>query len=1529
MKPMSPTSKRFRVAFSFAGEKRGFVSKVATILAGRFGESSILYDKYHEAEFARRNLGFLLPNLYREESELIIAVICHEYQKEWCGLEWAAIYDLLKTGRDDQVMLCRFDRAQGAGLYSTAGYLDLDEVTPQYAAARILERLALNEKKPKEYYLASPKAGAGSRPNDRRLQSPRRPAPLKAAEDDRVATIPGFRWLHISDIHFKEDESWDRRATLRALITKVRELKDTGLAPDLVFVTGDIAYSGKAKEYEHAMRFFHELNQVLELDPKDRWFLVPGNHDVDRSRITRAHRAIQAGLTDEMIVEETLRDVDTIRLLSTRLEAYYAFASDFLGPARALQPDRPWRTDMRELAGVTVGILQLNSTWIAEGGDADKANLLIGEAQLREALDATPDAFMRIALMHHPLRNMREFDEHRIESLLTASGGATFLLRGHLHLNRMKLQSSPDGRLYELAAGALYTDEERRPRGFHLGEIDVTQGEARIHLFRFSDDSKGFFAPDNLTYENAPNGICKIRLPLRLENRKTKTTRAISEATRLSFVARYRQASAAYHGHARFIGFPNLATRPNARVSDLFVPLLMKSRIQRTAVGEVRTTQEIAQRLLGPPQSHAPRIVILGDPGSGKTTLSRFLVMLAAGVISMPGVKIEGEPLPLRVPIREFMEKRRDDASLSLVAYLEWQAKSELSLDVPKNFLRDAMAGGRAVLLLDGLDEVGAAEQRDAMRDLIGAFAANHGRLPILITTRIAGYDEAPMAGGANPAEAAGLEAGSSLSLVPVQEGHGLALFNEFVLEKFNDASLETFVTHWYSVQEPTDPVARDRGTADLLAALNADERVRELARTPILATLIAMIHRVEANLPGERAKLYELCVRMLLETWPAQAKRLFHEIDSGLQRAYLESLAFGLQKGRTALSREAVTVARGDLISRLLSIIRKRDRAEEPEESVVKVIERWVDHLERQSGILIEQTTGVYTFLHLSIMEYLAAQGMERELGRDDTVTTIAGDCREGAWREVCLLAVGSHAEDGDFLDAVYDRVVAVADFRRWDFLLRCLREEARFRPEQRESILAQYSASILPQGHWFTDSDLIDQIRRFSVRHGEAVQRWIEHHLDHASGRELAAIALVAMRPDALVVTRRLDLREDRSAAAGALLDFWPGSQLGEWAVGAADTASLLTWSHVASHDLRALRSLAALTQRAPTTAAAILALNARTLRACNEGATNVLRVSEVSRTGGKGLPAHVRVEPGQVTLVVAPRLPLHSRLTDASPRFARNSSRELARDFASDFVISAVLTGDFPASIVFEYVLAFANTFASDFTGTFGNLLVQHSARDFAGAFAPSLLRAFGKAFAKDLQHHFGGGFADAFAIAFAIDTGYGGRNSSTQLRLLRRAASQGEALQIVRALYATFGAEEFIALATMAGNNHFEECAGYFMSRLQNRWLFEVWDAIDARLPPEPTPAQLALYFALGWAQSTTTWAWPDSERWRALFDAGPGEHWLVRSQWHLCKLTEDSTSEEDQAALRAALRDGRRDEELPGYAERLGEILGVE
>jgi tetratricopeptide (TPR) repeat protein len=139
------TTKHFRIAFSFAGEKREFVAKVAAILAKRFGKSAILYDKYHEAPFARSDLGIHLPDLYHDESDLVVLVICKDYEsKEWCGLEWTAIHALIKERKVEDVMLCRFDQALIKGLYSTAGFVELDRKSPDEVAKLIIQRLKAN-----------------------------------------------------------------------------------------------------------------------------------------------------------------------------------------------------------------------------------------------------------------------------------------------------------------------------------------------------------------------------------------------------------------------------------------------------------------------------------------------------------------------------------------------------------------------------------------------------------------------------------------------------------------------------------------------------------------------------------------------------------------------------------------------------------------------------------------------------------------------------------------------------------------------------------------------------------------------------------------------------------------------------------------------------------------------------------------------------------------------------------------------------------------------------------------------------------------------------------------------------------------------------------------------------------------------------------------------------------------------------------------------------------------------------------------
>jgi len=155
--------KRFRIAFSFAGEKRNFISAVADILAKQFGAEKILYDKYHESEFARPDLAFYLPKLYKDNCDLVVTVFCKAYiAKEWCGLEWRAIYSLAKERDDMQILLARFGHAEIEGLFGLAGYINLDQVNATQFADLILERLAFIEGRPRSFY--KPKAENATQP---------------------------------------------------------------------------------------------------------------------------------------------------------------------------------------------------------------------------------------------------------------------------------------------------------------------------------------------------------------------------------------------------------------------------------------------------------------------------------------------------------------------------------------------------------------------------------------------------------------------------------------------------------------------------------------------------------------------------------------------------------------------------------------------------------------------------------------------------------------------------------------------------------------------------------------------------------------------------------------------------------------------------------------------------------------------------------------------------------------------------------------------------------------------------------------------------------------------------------------------------------------------------------------------------------------------------------------------------------------------------------------------------------------------
>ena len=1289
-----------------------------------------------------------------------------------------------------------------------------------------------------------------------------------------IRHLQPLRWLHLSDFHFKAKETWDRRATLTALLKHAKQLRDNDFAPDLVFVTGDIAHSGKHEEYEHAERFFTELANVLELEPRNAFFFVPGNHDVDRGAIGPADAPTIASLNDQAAIEALFEHRSTMELLGRRLENFYAFTERFTGTARGWHSHRPWRVDVLEVNGIRIGVLQLNSAWAS--GTNNENDLLVGEAQLRWALHEAEDAFVRIVLVHHPIADLRDLDRAPLEGLLT-SGDVHFLLRGHLHRTRTTLQTTPDGGVLELAAGASYVSNWDK---LHmLTELNLSTGNADVHLYRYSDQGKGFWAKDTLSYENVPDGIWTVPVPaLRLDNEKQALTTDISDERRATLTARYRMAAAAVHGSVRFIGFADHRPRPNVLVPELFVPLRFEQRHRHDDEKDF-STEDLLRHLLsvpapagtagilpasapgtlrvpaggtpalpaggtpalpagGTPALPAPHAVILGDPGSGKTTLCRYLTVVLAGESPVNDIDVPDNILPLFLPFREYVRECREQKDLSLVDFLVNNSGVQLQLPIAQDYLEKALDNGNAVLILDGLDEVGSADERVTMRERVQAFYKLYPNVSLLLTSRIAGYDEAPMPND----------------------------FIHLVLAPFNDDDLRQFVTHWYNAQEPSDPLARDRGIADLNAALNADRHVRELARNPMLATLIALVHRYEAHLPGERAALYDICVKTLLETWPESRRTSFKEIDARLQRTYLETLAYRMQCSRSSDDRN-VTIERGDLVQRLTEIVREREGDSSPLEETQSLVERWVDFLQKGSGLLVEKQAGVFEFFHLSLMEYLAARGMD---AAEVVEATIAEKFGDQAWREVCLLAVGSKATEKPFLDRLFAKLKEKDG--GWSFLLRCLREEAAFDEEQRSAIIIETGKTLLRQLPWFwtEQQQTIAEILQFSLRHAAWTKTWLESKLGSSTGDDLRG--LVALRHGNKDLPSVLDRRPDTRETALDLLEYWPGSHIGDWAAAHVETVAAFHWARKSPGELQVIRSLS----RASAPAAGLLTALLTTNGNVNWMAANARKeLADHERPGGRGLPTGVLLKSSEVSL-------------------------------SSTTAVSCVLGQQYD----------FASDFASDF------------ARYLASDLASDLARYFASDFARDF-------LATDLSVSMPTPKASSPTVDVNAWEQLRTATDDDQIKTLLSQAFGRITAEAWISLATTAESPHPERVA-YFQRRVQNAWLLYVWPEVDRRFEKANHPDLDALYYTLGFTQATTTWQWPPTERWRTLLGGDPPEHWLPRSQWHLCWHTYAlNNPEENELAvvhrqgIDDALDEGMNDPERRHVAEALRELLPQE
>ena len=141
-KAVDITEHQFDVALSFPGEVRDYVETVAAELERYVGPNSYFYDNNYVSQLARPSFDSLLQDIYRNRSKLIVVFLCSDYQdKEWCGIEFRAVKEIMMERGHDKIMFVKMDDGQVDGVLKTDGYVDGRKFEPAQVAQFIQQRL--------------------------------------------------------------------------------------------------------------------------------------------------------------------------------------------------------------------------------------------------------------------------------------------------------------------------------------------------------------------------------------------------------------------------------------------------------------------------------------------------------------------------------------------------------------------------------------------------------------------------------------------------------------------------------------------------------------------------------------------------------------------------------------------------------------------------------------------------------------------------------------------------------------------------------------------------------------------------------------------------------------------------------------------------------------------------------------------------------------------------------------------------------------------------------------------------------------------------------------------------------------------------------------------------------------------------------------------------------------------------------------------------------------------------------------------
>lgn len=451
---------------------------------------------------------------------------------------------------------------------------------------------------------------------------------------------PTLTIAHVSDLHLDPKRLEDQLIVINALFDDIKAYRASGVTFDLVIFSGDLVQAGSDNSCFTIARdrFLTPLMVACDL-PTDRLVIVPGNHDIDTSKIEEDGNIYEEGLQHTLVTRDTLNSF--IERTSSKPSPSFIFALgrvyNYENLVRSIKrPDAITSNEFVKtrkyiINGTIVGIAEISSCWRSTGKRTDKNRLLIGERVIDWSVRDLSDADIKIAVFHHPLEWLAEFDASTVDGRIY--GNFDIICTGHTHRSLPEYRQSPLGSAIISQAGSIYPGERSHFNGYHLIEWFESDRKVRFTARSYSDNPRRQFVPAESL---APAGVVEFSVRPRANGgnlsefelflRQARPTIRRNANAQVSF-GRTDSTDTDEDIKEVFV-CPPLRRWQSMRAEDAIAPH------QRDLQGASKAAVSAEDILLG-----SGHVVLVGQGETGRTTLIHYLaVRVAEGVCDTPRI---------------------------------------------------------------------------------------------------------------------------------------------------------------------------------------------------------------------------------------------------------------------------------------------------------------------------------------------------------------------------------------------------------------------------------------------------------------------------------------------------------------------------------------------------------------------------------------------------------------------------------------------------------------------------------------------------------------------------------------------------------------------------------------------------------------------------------------------------------------------------------------------------------------------------